>query len=70
MGRYKEISGNDDLRPLFMYNLTKSCRAVCFEDPVAVEKYALEKLDLLRANLETVESSLRFFIAAMKEDWA
>ncbi|MCR3923075.1 MAG: hypothetical protein NUK65_11280 [Firmicutes bacterium] len=69
VGRYKEISGNDDLRPLFLYNLIKSCRAVCFEDPASVEKYVLEKLDLLRANLETVKSPLRFFIAAMKEDW-
>lgn len=67
--RYTEITKNDDLRPLFLCNLVESCHGVHNGDSTAVEKYVLEKLELLRANIEAVKSPLRFFIAAMKEDW-
>ena len=67
--RYTEITSNDDLRPLFLRNLVESCHAVRDKKPEDVEKYVLEKLELLSANIESVKSPLRFFISAMKEDW-
>ena len=60
--KYNNITGLDNLRPLFLVKLMKELDVG--------DSYVLEKLRILELNLKIVEKPLQFFISAMKNDWA